>query len=244
MTRTEPIRVLRVIARLNVGGPALHVCASEQRARQARLRDDARRRPGRGGRGLDGVLRGRARCQAALSSTSPAGDLRSHRTGSRGPTARAAHQKASTRRPAHPYREGRSGRADGRALLAGSARPPVVVHTFHGHVLRRLLQPRPGARVPADRADACPLHRRPRLPSARRSATTASRLNVAAAGNIAVIRLGLDLERRTGRSPLGLARRFAPRLGGGRRQVVAFVGLARAHDRDQARGGSPVGLRV
>ena len=40
----EPIRVLRVIARLNVGGPSLHVSYLTEGLAIARVRDDARGR--------------------------------------------------------------------------------------------------------------------------------------------------------------------------------------------------------
>ena len=43
----EPVRILRVIARLNMGGPALHVAYLTAGPRAARLRDDARRRAAR-----------------------------------------------------------------------------------------------------------------------------------------------------------------------------------------------------
>ena len=52
----ERIRVLRVIARLNMGGPALHVSYLLAGSR-ARLRHDARRRRARARRGLDGLRR-------------------------------------------------------------------------------------------------------------------------------------------------------------------------------------------
>ena len=71
----EPIRVLRVIARLNVGGPALHVSYLTQRARPDRLRDDARRRAGRRGRGVDGVRRRERRASSRSISRAAARDL-------------------------------------------------------------------------------------------------------------------------------------------------------------------------
>ncbi len=46
------------------------------------------------------------------------------------------------------------------ALLAGPDRPGVVVHTFHGHVLARLLLDRSQRDVQAPRAAACPNDRR------------------------------------------------------------------------------------
>ena len=42
------------------------------------------------------------------------------------------------------------------ALLAGDARPPIVVHTFHGHVLRGYFDPLRSNCVQAARAHAGP----------------------------------------------------------------------------------------
>ena len=55
---SERIKVLRVIARLNVGGPALHVAYLTAGPRRARLRHDARRRHARPRRGVHGARRG------------------------------------------------------------------------------------------------------------------------------------------------------------------------------------------
>ena len=83
------VRVLRVIARLNMGGPALHVAYLTAGLARARLRDDARRRDARARRGLDGVRRRRARRRRRPHRRSSAARSRrsatsSRRCGSRG----------------------------------------------------------------------------------------------------------------------------------------------------------------
>ena len=61
------------------------------------------------------------------------------------------------------------------ALLAGDARPPIVVHTFHGHVLRGYFGPARTAAFRSARARARAERRRGSSRSARRCATTWSR---------------------------------------------------------------------
>jgi glycosyltransferase involved in cell wall biosynthesis len=93
----------------------------------------------------------------------------------------------------HTAKAGAVGRAA--ALLAGSARPAVVVHTFHGHVLRGYFTPNRARvfqqieRTLARSSDALVAV----SPQVRDDLV---RLGVAPASKIAVIRLGLDLERR------------------------------------------------
>ena len=61
--------------------------------------------------------------------------------------------------PAHAHGEGRRvGRIA--ALLAGDARPPIVVHTFHGHVLRGYFDPAAHGGLPDARAAARARRRR------------------------------------------------------------------------------------
>ena len=115
--------------------------APDQRARQARLRDDARRGPCRPWRRLDGVLRRRAGGQAALHRRAPARRSPPLRTAPRS-GASSADPRASARRPTHAHREGRSCRPRGGAafrLRAAAGRRPH----FHGHVLRGYFTPRP-----------------------------------------------------------------------------------------------------
>ena len=135
----EPIRVLRVIARLNVGGPSLHVSYLTE--------------------GL--ASRGYATTLAAGEISEGEGSWRSSpssaasrcaraRAPARGLAARATRRPSGSsprlirqERPhilhTHTAKAGAVGRAAAR--LAGPARPPVVVHTFHGHTLEGYFGP-------------------------------------------------------------------------------------------------------
>ena len=73
----------------------------------------------------------------------------------------------------HTAKAGAVGRVA--ALLAGDARPPIVVHTFHGHVLRGYFDPARTAAFRDARAARSPRRRRGSSRSARRCATTSSR---------------------------------------------------------------------
>jgi glycosyltransferase involved in cell wall biosynthesis len=130
----DRVKVLRVIARLNVGGPALHVAYLT-----AGLAD----------RGYDTVLVAGtvARGEESMAFVAEQRGLRIetldelHRDVAPLNDARAILQLARLirrERPAilhtHTAKAGAVGRLA--ALLAGDARPPVIVHTFHGHVLR------------------------------------------------------------------------------------------------------------
>jgi glycosyltransferase involved in cell wall biosynthesis len=130
----EPIRILRVIARLNMGGPALHVSYLA-----AGLRD----------RGYETTL--------VAGNVSPGEQSMAYVAEEQGVSVLLMphlHREISpvqdllaTFRLARMIREQRphilhthtaKAGAIGRfaAVLAGKARPPIVVHTFHGHVLR------------------------------------------------------------------------------------------------------------
>jgi glycosyltransferase involved in cell wall biosynthesis len=86
------------------------------------------------------------------------------------------------------------------AVLSGSARPPAIVHTFHGHVLR-------GYFGPAQTAAFLQIERRLAGVSDALVAVSPEvrddlvALGVAPAERITVIRLGLDLERRVSAAP-------------------------------------------
>jgi glycosyltransferase involved in cell wall biosynthesis len=130
----EPIRVLRVIARLNMGGPALHVAYLA-----AGLRE----------RGYETTVVAGDLAKGEESMAYVAEGL-----GVRVTTLPGLHREiAPLRDLLATFRLARIMRADrphilhthtakagaiGRiaVLLAGRARPPIVVHTFHGHVLR------------------------------------------------------------------------------------------------------------
>jgi glycosyltransferase involved in cell wall biosynthesis len=135
----EPVRVLRVIARLNMGGPALHVAYLS-----AGLKE----------RGYATTL---VAGSLAVGEESMAGvaeklgvpivtvpDL--HREISPLRDLRAVYHLAGLIRELRPQilhthtaKAGAIGRLA--AVLAGDAAPPIVVHTFHGHVLRGYFGP-------------------------------------------------------------------------------------------------------
>jgi glycosyltransferase involved in cell wall biosynthesis len=95
----------------------------------------------------------------------------------------------------HTAKAGAVGRAA--ALLSGSARPPIIVHTFHGHVLRGYFDPvRTGAFRRLERSLA-------RTTTALIAVSPEVRddlvaLGVAPREKFAVVRLGIELDRRVG----------------------------------------------
>jgi glycosyltransferase involved in cell wall biosynthesis len=133
------IKVLRVIARVNMGGPALHVAYLT-----AGLRD----------RGYDTTLvaGSLARGEDSMEFVADALGVEVERLpGLRRDISPVRDVLAVWRlaqvirreRPAilhtHTAKAGAVGRMA--ALVAGDARPPIVVHTFHGHVLRGYFGP-------------------------------------------------------------------------------------------------------
>jgi glycosyltransferase involved in cell wall biosynthesis len=191
---TEPIKVLRVIARLNVGGPALHVAYLT-----AGLAD----------RGYETTLVAGtlARGEESMASVSEArgvrietlpalhreiGPLRDARAILR--LARLIREERPTILHTHTAKAGAVGRIA--ALLAGDARPPIVVHTFHGHVLRGYFNPvttlgfrtleRWLARVTTVLIAVSPEVRDDLV-----------KLHVAPASKFAIVRLGIELDERT-----------------------------------------------
>jgi glycosyltransferase involved in cell wall biosynthesis len=135
-----PVRVLRVIARLNMGGPAIHVAnlaaGLETRGYHTTLV------AGSLARGEDSMAFVAQRLGVGVVSVPEMEREVS-----------LLHDAASIRRVAEIIREERphvlhthtaKAGAIGRsaALLAGNARPPVLLHTFHGHVLKGYFGPR------------------------------------------------------------------------------------------------------
>jgi glycosyltransferase involved in cell wall biosynthesis len=129
-----PTRVLRVIARLNMGGPAIHVSSLaaglETRGYHTTLV------AGSLARGEDSMAFVAQRLGVAVVSVPEM-----EREVSLRHDARSIQRLAEIIREERPHvlhthtaKAGAIGRAA--ALLAGGARPPVVVHTFHGHVLK------------------------------------------------------------------------------------------------------------
>lgn len=136
---SERVAVLRVIARLNVGGPALHVAYLS--AGLTKRGYDTTLVAGLIGRGeesmayvveeagarvvtLPGLSREISPLRDAISVVRLALLIR-----------RVRPEILHT----HTAKAGTVGRIA--ALLAGDARPPIVVHTFHGHVLRGYFSP-------------------------------------------------------------------------------------------------------
>ena len=134
-----PIRVLRVIARLNMGGPAIHVASLaaglETRGYHTTLV------AGSLARGEDSMAFLAERLGVSVVSVpeiqrevSAIHDLRSALR-----VAALIREERPHVLHTHTAKAGAIARAA--AILAGSARPPVVVHTFHGHVLKGYFDP-------------------------------------------------------------------------------------------------------
>jgi glycosyltransferase involved in cell wall biosynthesis len=137
---SEPrIKILRVIARLNMGGPALHVAYLT-----AGLRD----------RGYDTTLvaGSLARGEDSMAFVASGLDVEIVRIDQLGREISPLRDLVATLRLArlirherpdilhtHTAKAGTVGRVA--ALLAGRHTPPIVVHTFHGHVLRGYFGP-------------------------------------------------------------------------------------------------------
>jgi len=130
----EPIRVLRVIARLNMGGPAIHVAnlaaGLESRGYHTTLV------AGSLARGEDSMSFLADRLGVSVVSVPEI-----QREVSLLHDARSVLRVAELIRELRPHilhthtaKAGAIGRLA--ALSAGPARPPVVLHTFHGHVLK------------------------------------------------------------------------------------------------------------
>ncbi len=136
---SEPVRVLRVIGRLNVGGPSLHVvyltAGLSERGYETTLvagdlgSDEDSMMFVADDYGVPVVpLAGMQR------EISPVRDAKA--------IAKLTRLIRETRPHilhTHTAKAGAVGRVA--ALLAGGARPPIVVHTFHGHVLRGYFDP-------------------------------------------------------------------------------------------------------
>jgi glycosyltransferase involved in cell wall biosynthesis len=189
----SPIRVMRVIARLNMGGPALHV---------SYLTD------GLTSRGYATTLLAGQLARGEDSMAFVARDLaipvhnvpQLHREISPlyDPIAiRRIAREIRRVRPqilhTHTAKAGAIGRAA--ALLVGGARPPIIVHTFHGHVLRGYFDPvRTELFRRTERALARQTSRLIAVSPEVRDDLVA--LGVAPVEKFSVIRLGIDLPAR------------------------------------------------
>jgi glycosyltransferase involved in cell wall biosynthesis len=199
----EPIRILRVIARLNVGGPALHV--SHLSRELDRIGYETTLVAGR----VD-EHEGSMEYVARELGVSP--EYVPYLQREISPLADAVAVAAVLRlirrhRPhilhTHTAKAGAVGRLA--AVLAGPARPQVVIHTFHGHVLR-------GYFSPLKTAGFRQLERQlARVSDALIAVSPEVRddlvaLGVAPAEKISVVRLGLPLESRAAADPDARAR--------------------------------------
>lgn len=139
MPASDRVKVLRVIARLNMGGPALHVAYLTAGLQERGY--DTTLAAGSLARGEDSMAFVAdelgveiVRIDELGREISPLRDLVA--------TIRLA-RLIRRERPqilhTHTAKAGTVGRVA--ALLAGSRRPPIVVHTFHGHVLRGYFGP-------------------------------------------------------------------------------------------------------
>ncbi len=189
----EPIRVLRVIARLNMGGPALHVSylsrALQSRGYQTTLI------AGQLARGEDSMA-----YVAEELGVDVVALAELHRDVSPLYDSVAAArlvQEIKRVRPhilhTHTAKAGAVGRAA--ALAAGDARPPVIVHTYHGHVLRGYFDP---IRTQLFRATerALAQHTTRLIAVGPQVRDDLVELGVAPPEKFSVIRLGIDLESR------------------------------------------------
>jgi glycosyltransferase involved in cell wall biosynthesis len=218
---TESVRVLRVIARLNMGGPALHVAYLS--AGLAPLGYETTLVAGelaRGEASMSFVAEGRGvpivRIPQLSREIAPLGDAIA--------IARLV-ELIRRERPhvihTHTAKAGAVGRVA--AVLAGGSPRPIVVHTFHGHVLRGYFGPL--------RTNAFKLLER-RLAGVTDALIAVSpqvrddlvALGVAPPEKFAVLRLGIELEERVAAS--NGAREDARRLLGvpPDRFVVGWIG--------------------
>ncbi len=215
-----PIRVLRVIARLNMGGPALHVAylsagLAERGYETTLVAGSLARGEGSMAYVAEDLGVRVVRLDALSREISPVRDAISVFR-----LARLIREQRPQILHTHTAKAGTVGRLA--ALLAGDARPPIVVHTFHGHVLHgyfgplksqafRLLE-RLLARV-TTRLIAVSPQVRDDLVS----------LGVAPAEKFSVVRLGVELGERVQTQVVGGEARA--RLGiGPERFVVGWVG--------------------
>jgi glycosyltransferase involved in cell wall biosynthesis len=219
----ERIRVLRVIARLNMGGPALHVAYLS-----AGLRD----------RGYDTTLVAGSLAPGEESMAGVAEGLgvpivtipELHREISPLRDLRAVYHLADLIREVRPHilhthtaKAGTIGRLAARLL--GDAGPPIVVHTFHGHVLRGYFDP---VRSTAFRLLERWLARQSTAliavsPEVRDDLVS---LGVAPAEKFEVVRLGIELDQRVGEDGFEAARTETRRALGipDDRFVVGWIG--------------------
>ncbi|MEI7759716.1 MAG: glycosyltransferase family 4 protein [Thermoleophilia bacterium] len=192
-TADDPIRVLRVIARLNVGGPSLHVSyLSEGLAERGYATTLAAGTISEGEASMAFVAEQRGieiesipELQREVAPLKDVAAVRRLRAIIRRERPHIIHT--------HTAKAGTVGRTAAR--IAGDARPPVVVHTFHGHMLKGEFDP---VRTRAFRAVERSLARTTDVliavsPEVRDELVE---VGVAPASQFAVVRLGIELSER------------------------------------------------
>jgi glycosyltransferase involved in cell wall biosynthesis len=189
----ERIRILRLIARLNMGGPALHVTYLARGLDQRGYRTTL---------GAGSLARGEG--SMAFVADELGVDVRTvsqlHREVSPVLDPVSVGRVAGLIREVRPHilhthtaKAGAIGRTA--AVLAGDARPPIVVHTFHGHVLRGYFDPvRTAFYREVERSLARVTTRLVAVSPEVRDELV--ELGVAPAAKFSVIRLGIDLDSR------------------------------------------------
>jgi glycosyltransferase involved in cell wall biosynthesis len=198
----DRITVLRVIARLNMGGPSLHVAYLTAGLRERGY--ETTLVAGTLARGEDSmafvaqelgidVLR----IEQLGREISPLRDLMATMR-----LARVIRRERPQILHTHTAKAGTVGRLA--AILAGSRRPPVVVHTFHGHVLRGYFGPtRSRFFLALERWLAA--HTTALIAVGPQVRDDLVALGVAPAERFTVIRLGIELEDRVRASADGRA---------------------------------------
>jgi glycosyltransferase involved in cell wall biosynthesis len=194
----DRVKVLRVIARLNVGGPALHVAyLTEGLADRGYDTTLVAGSVGRGEESMAHIAAARGVEVVPLEELhreiAPVRDVRAMLR-----LTRLIRRERPAILHTHTAKAGAVGRLA--ALLAGDARPPIVVHTFHGHVLRGYFNPlmtlgfrlleRWLARVTTVLIAVSPEVRDDLV-----------RLGVAPKERFAVVRLGIELDERIAADP-------------------------------------------
>ena len=189
----QAVRIVRVIARLNMGGPSHHVAllGSEARPRALtrRCSSTATWAPART-RSRTPV---RARGLAWPGSAGCSPELRPGTT-TRALVALVARQIRRLRPDilhTHTAKAGMLGRRA--AVLAGEPRP-LIVHTYHGHVLEGYFGRAKNAALPRPRTPAGAAKRRADRRELRRPSTTSCGSAVAPRDEFRVIPIGLDLD--------------------------------------------------
>jgi glycosyltransferase involved in cell wall biosynthesis len=187
---SKPLRIVRVIARLNMGGPAHHVGLLGSRLDPERyetllLHGEL----GAGEDSLEDSVRARGAAMARVPGLRP--ELRPHDDArALGSLVRAIRRLRPDIVHTHTAKAGMLGRLA--AVMAGGPRPKIV-HTYHGHVLE-------GYFGPVKNATYRELERRlAAISDALIGVSTATvddlvRLGIAPRGRFRVIPIGLDLD--------------------------------------------------